>query len=335
MATLPVSQIIGVPVVLPIAGALVKTYTPVAGTDIISTPTSPTFGATSLNVCNVIQTGMFGNFIWNFKQTGAGSAGNGAYRFKTPTGFTINTAISGTETIGNLGAGYCGTITVNDGATENQYSCFVLDSTTVVTRLSGQAGGGGWNAASSTCIFSDAALQFSVNINVPIVEFGSGYLAYGAGRVTNSKDGLARSIDSLSYIKLTRGNGWGSTATAIRRFLSSSVTGVGLAYSDSSTAGAALTCTENGLYYFSYSELFSTANSFGLSVNSSQLTTDIESITAANKIISSATTAATTLSNVSVVVPLVAGDVVRAQTNTGLADSIAPARVTLIAARIF
>jgi len=204
----------GVPVVVPVAGQLVRTYTPVAGTDLIGTTTSPTFGTVSLNTCNVIQTGRFGKFIWNFKQTGAGTAGSGAYRFKMPSGYTIDTAISGTETIGNMGAGYCGNITVNDGTTENQYACFVTDSTTISTRLAGQTGGGAWNSG-STAIFSDAALQFSITLDLPIVELAlTANLAYGAGLATSVKSGLVSYEDSGSFtVYLKSGAAAGSTTS--------------------------------------------------------------------------------------------------------------------------
>jgi hypothetical protein len=95
--------------------------------------------------------------------------------------------------------------------------------------------------------------------------------------VTNT---LPQFSDSDSMIRVLGGNGRGSTATSIRRF--SSVLdniGSGIAYQDSPTDGATFTVLEDGIYSISYQDSSSTsALNFGISKNSTQLTTDITGI---------------------------------------------------------
>lgn len=86
-----------------------------------------------------------------------------------------------------------------------------------------------------------------------------------------------------SMVRLHTGNGHGSTNTRIRRFTTTVTnTGSAITYADSSTAGASFTVNESGVYHISYSDGHSTAFSHGISLNSSELTTDIENITTAD-----------------------------------------------------
>lgn len=89
---------------------------------------------------------------------------------------------------------------------------------------------------------------------------------------------------TLSEVHVRSGNGHGSTNTKIRRF-STEVTNVGSAitYADSATDGASFTINETGIYIMNSSDSYSAgANNYGISLNSSQLTTNIESITVAD-----------------------------------------------------
>lgn len=89
-------------------------------------------------------------------------------------------------------------------------------------------------------------------------------------------------------VRVDTGNGMGSTSTKIRRFTTTSINvGTAITYADSSTAGATFTINETGIYSVFYSDVGASGNSasFGISVNSSQLTTSIGSITAANRLV--------------------------------------------------
>lgn len=83
-----------------------------------------------------------------------------------------------------------------------------------------------------------------------------------------------------SMVRLNTANGYGSTNTKIRRF-TNTVTNVGsdITYADSATNGASFTINTAGVYAISYNDQFSGGGYIGISVNSSQLTTSIESIT--------------------------------------------------------
>lgn len=77
-----------------------------------------------------------------------------------------------------------------------------------------------------------------------------------------------------SFIRLNGANGLGSTNTAIRRFTNTVETfGSDITYADSATLGASFTIVNDGLYSISYTDgANGTAVGFGVTVNSSQLT---------------------------------------------------------------
>ena len=87
----------------------------------------------------------------------------------------------------------------------------------------------------------------------------------------------------LSYIRLNTANGYGSTNTKIRRF-ANTVNNVGtdITYADSATLGATFTINTNGIYSASFNDQFNATSNLGLSINSSQLTTNIELIAVAD-----------------------------------------------------
>lgn len=100
--------------------------------------------------------------------------------------------------------------------------------------------------------------------------------------------------EANSMVRLHTGNGHGSTNTKIRRF-TTAVTNVGnaITYADSSTLGATFTINEDGFYSIAYSDNFASgAADIGLSLNSTELTTSVIGITAADRLTSSTTGAA-------------------------------------------
>jgi hypothetical protein len=145
----------------------------------------------------------------------------------------------------------------------------------------------------------------------------------GFGMVTADSSGLLRSYSSLTRLRLNTQGGYGSTNTAILRFTNTTVnTGTGITYADSATLGASFTCTESGIYAFSYSSCFNAATAvFGLSLNSSQLTTSIVSITAADRLASSAVSHSNLLYSVAWTGYLAAGDIVRPHSDTSPAGT--------------
>lgn len=137
-----------------------------------------------------------------------------------------------------------------------------------------------------------------------------------------------------SQVVLDTGNGHGSTNTHIRRFTNSSVVGAGISYADSATLGASLTITENGVYSMHWTDGDGSAGQLGFSINASgaDLTTSINSITAANRIIS-VQSPANIDTMCSATVRLVSGDVIRPHDNSAL--SLTNARCKLIITQLF
>ncbi len=125
-------------------------------------------------------------------------------------------------------------------------------------------------------------------------------------------DGTAQVLAGDHIVTVTTGNGWGSGSTAIRRFTTEEVnTGAAITYADSASLGATFTINTAGLYEIHYIEIYATgATYFGISKNSSQLTTAIQSITAATNLIFHATVAGF-YGPVTGVFSFAAGDVIR------------------------
>lgn len=117
------------------------------------------------------------------------------------------------------------------------------------------------------------------------------------------------------------GNGHGGTSTAIRRFTATSALAAdgssGISVSDAAATGTVFTIVEPGIYSITYWDYKSTGGtSIGVSVNSSQLTTSIDSITATNAAVLGSSFSNAGYAHVSVTTYLVKGDVVRAHTDT-------------------
>lgn len=116
----------------------------------------------------------------------------------------------------------------------------------------------------------------------------------------------------LGSVWVGTSNGYGSTNTAIRRFLTTYLlSGTDITYADSEANGASFTINTTGIYSISYTDSFNEAHDLGVSLNSTQLTTLVVSITAANRLTMCTTAAGSYRNNCSVTVPLTAGDVIR------------------------
>lgn len=120
-----------------------------------------------------------------------------------------------------------------------------------------------------------------------------------------------------SAVHVDSGNGWGSTNTMIRRFTNlQERVGTDIDYADSATLGGSFTINTNGIYSVEYSDHASGGTWFGISLNSSALTTSIETLTyAQGKRAVGMADSATVGGFSSVTLKLSAGDVIRAHTN--------------------
>ncbi len=115
-------------------------------------------------------------------------------------------------------------------------------------------------------------------------------------------------------VRVTTGNGLGSTNTQIRRFTTTLASvGTAITYADSATNGASFTINEAGIYAVVYMDEGSGGGNaiYGVSLNSNQLTTDIYLIAATNRKTTSFMTAGL-IGAASAVFRAGVGDVVRA-----------------------
>lgn len=127
---------------------------------------------------------------------------------------------------------------------------------------------------------------------------------------------------SGSMVRLNTANGYGSTNTRIRRFTNVVTnTGSDITYADSATLGATFTINTPGVYSVSYSDSFTAASEFGLSLNSSQLTTSINSITVSDVLSMANSMLANTAGFCGWTGYLPSGSVVRAHANGTAAGS--------------
>lgn len=116
-----------------------------------------------------------------------------------------------------------------------------------------------------------------------------------------------------SMVRLNTSNGYGSTNTAIRRFLNV-VTNQGsdITYADSATLGATFTINTAGVYGISYNDAFAGAANLGLSLNSTQLTLDVSAITVGDRLTLATTAGVDFVCSVGLTLYLPSGSVIRA-----------------------
>jgi hypothetical protein len=137
-----------------------------------------------------------------------------------------------------------------------------------------------------------------------------------------------------SMVHLQTGNGSGAVSTAIRRF-TTIVRNIGTAinYTDDSNTGAAFQILEDGVYSIFYGDRYeSGAFGMGLSVNTTQPTTSILSITGPTKL-GEMQQAGAQFGVITVTAYLKAGDVVRAH-HDGNCDNNSAGRVNFIITQV-
>lgn len=147
------------------------------------------------------------------------------------------------------------------------------------------------------------------------------------GYTRASGKALAESTIGNHEVSVYTGFGFGSTNTFIRRFTTIlTAVGTAITYADSATDGGSFTINEAGLYEIYYSDQTNVTCAFGVSVNSSQLTTNIRTITTANR--ASVTEAGTTtgggIGSCTRTLRLAVGDVLRAHWQSNLIAGVAP-----------
>ena len=281
----------------------------------------------------------------------AGGTGTASWSFSyTPVqGTSIPTAaigaiITGTPAATSGGPFIYPTVVYDSSSaynnTNGQYTCPV----TGFYLVSGT--GAGNNGPAQVSIYKNGTLYS----NIGNITNGSGYVWTASGGVyanagdiltlrttasyTSSASGsltfslVNNSIPTNSYIFVYGGaasgsGGVGSTNTWVRRFLSTDTSvGSAVTYTDSATLGGSFTINQNGVYAINYSDGIATGNGFPI------ITKNSTALTSTGTAFSIGTTGDAISSGhygqANAVVPLVAGDVIRAQdanTNSRVADS--------------
>lgn len=141
------------------------------------------------------------------------------------------------------------------------------------------------------------------------------------------KEVIVEEADSM--IRLHTANGYGSTATKIRRF-STIVQNLGdaITYDDTAANGASFIINKSGNYSINYCDTASGDTSIGISKNSTQLTTEIYSITAADRLAVSDINGGSSFGEVSWTGYLEAGDIIRPHHSNSAAFYVDAARTS-------
>lgn len=186
------------------------------------------------------------------------------------------------------------------------------------------ATGGGSDAADPV---ANASATISVNVGDVLRVSTSAAITLNAANVltlyfqeqsvqVSVSNTLPQFSESDSCVRVTTVNGYGSTATKIRRFsnLSQNI-GTDVEYTDSATLGASFVAKTSGIYSISYTDSFSSATQMGITRNQTSLTTNVADLSA-NEILAADTTAGASYEgHASWTGYLVAGDVIRAGTH--------------------
>lgn len=177
---------------------------------------------------------------------------------------------------------------------------------------------GGLNKANGSTIASSGNIM-SFTARIPIQDWSANETETKTIPLTSAV--LVTQPDSM--IRLNTVNGYGSTNTVIRRFTNVSENiGSDILYLDSPTLGASFTALTSGYYSVSYSDNFNAQSNVGLSLNSTQLSTDITSIPVTERLGYDTTSTTNLSSSVSWQGYLNSGDIIRAHC-TGVPTGIA------------
>jgi hypothetical protein len=137
-------------------------------TTITATTTSPTLGSGTVLTSAYLQIGKLLYIVMNLSQTSAGVAGSGTYLFSIPSGFTINTAISGTSSTASPYSfpvfGSC-TATFGTGSFVNG-GVIVRDSTHYI--LAASNAGASYYITDAYYSLVNSPLTYSASLMIPI-----------------------------------------------------------------------------------------------------------------------------------------------------------------------
>jgi len=278
--------------------------------------------------------------VLDFRSTTAGSGTvstvvlSSAATLVISSGSTLGTSNGVASTIAVLAINNAGTIEV---AAINLSGGVDLSETGLISTT---AEGGLGGADSINVIYSTTArtnVAYRVVGIITSTQATAGSWATAPSLIQGIGGNVYKVIPLVSTVRLNTSNGYGSTNTCILRFTNTVVNqGSDITYSDSATNGATFTINSGGNYITSFAYQNAAANGvIGISLNSTQLTTSIQSITAADRLIMArqGNAAGNNVSNTTLSVTwggyLPAGSIIRAHADTGGTLSASDASFTI------
>lgn len=252
------------------------------------------------------------------------TATTGGYNVR-PTSGALSVVVSSGSTLGHISAvnQYIYVYLIdNAGTPELAVSSSIFDEGSVVSTT---AEGGAGAADSYTTMYSTTARS-----NVPcrlIARLKSNQATAGTWATAISEISppsflFLKPVNSvLVYggVGSTAALNYGSSSTAIRQIVTTKYAyGSAITYANSASLGTTFTINEDGLYDISYADSNAVAPIFGISVNSNQLTTSIDSISEATFVTEQKSLTSGALTPISVTVFLRAGDILRPHGDPGL-----------------
>lgn len=240
------------------------------------------------------------------------TAATGSYAIRTVSA-ALSVVVSSGSTLGhtNSVAEYIYVYAIdNAGTVELAVSSKLFDDGSIVSTTT--EGGGG--AADSFSVMYSTTARSNVGCRL-IGRLLSTQATAGTWATAMSEVSSGQFRPAVtSMIRADTGNGHGSTNTKIRRLTNATTVGSAITRASSASDGDSYTINQAGVYAISYSEAHSSVAAMGISLNSAQLTTNIATITTANRLIAAENTA-NVLQNVSVTAKLAVGDVIRPHTD--------------------
>jgi len=241
----------------------------------------------------------------------------------------LSTVISSGSTAGHVSAQECEIyvgLLNNAGALELCWSAYPFDENALISTTA--EGGAGAADVASTIYSTTARSNVAVRMigRLLSTQTTAGTWAVVPTNIQVGSLAKIRSGDVLNQqVYLHAGNGYGSTNTKIRRYTNAPLTATDMVYADSATNGMSVTVGKWGLYSISRNDAVVSANlDVGISLNSNQLTTNVSTITASNRVAiweMPTTGSANSQGNVSATRFLGPGDVIRAHDNLAATDT--------------
>lgn len=134
--------------------------------------------------------------------------------------------------------------------------------------------------------------------------------------VVNAAGKVSFPQNTASMVRVYTANGFGSTNTKVRRFLSIITnTGTDITYTDSATLGATFTINTNGVYAISYTDEFANSSWAGITLNCSNVATMLQLLPVGEVLSAGYNSVATASTVAACTLYLPAGSVLRAQTD--------------------